>query len=146
MGLEKEEYVVLIHIRCNVCENCLRTERCGSCANCLKQVRPYLLLHLTWPTNSLWLYRSELLRNKDSTRITFCQGSKAKSIYNIIFSYQTSICSRQRCKERIKACNERQKLKKQAQWQVVFHFFFFNRKLQKMLSWTMTTGQLKIEI
>ena len=25
--------------RCNVCENCLRTEKCGSCANCLKQVQ-----------------------------------------------------------------------------------------------------------
>ena len=31
-------FLYIFSFRCNVCENCLRTERCGTCNTCVKQV------------------------------------------------------------------------------------------------------------
>ena len=47
------------------------------------------------------------------------QKKSGKVAKNELLHHQASTCTRQRCKERIKACNERAKQKKQDQWQVI---------------------------
>ena len=47
------------------------------------------------------------------------EQKSGKVAKNELLYDQASTCTRQRCKERIKACNERAKQKKQDQWQVI---------------------------
>merc|ERR1719225_850517 len=127
---------------CGACYQCTRG-RMGACANrlCSEQQKQHLLGILqakqakspmetngTSPlTSVLGHLRDDFLgakkeRGRQSAieRCNVCENclrtERCGSCANCL--KQASTCTRQRCKERIKACNERAKQKKQDQWQV----------------------------
>jgi len=127
---------------CGACYQCTRG-RMGACANrlCSEQQKQHLLGILqakqakspmetngTSPlTSVLGHLRDDFLGSKKERgrqsaieRCNVCENclrtERCGSCANCL--KQASTCTRQRCKERIKACNERAKQKKQDQWQV----------------------------